>query len=296
LSGWNDLEILSVILGKASQLFNLRQISPVLTVESRHSSQYSQSTVRDHYFSAVNANLKRVVTHFIISRLSTNTGSRLVVLIEIGNLVVTGEPLFCSITYVSGVLNNTSINFSHLKNPSGKNTDGISFKLRLKEFLPEWLPIQGKRIRLYHHGMKRQCNGCFGIGHSKWACKETKINWRGYVDRMVESGRFKTAMFGSWIKENMPEPEVEDEDLRALITNPEKLKKMVALFDAMKKSTPSQNASQTQPKRGRPNGKANQGGSQKNQRFTIRGNQGGNSSQGKPNPDAKKPPAKKKKE
>lgn len=52
--------------------------------------------------------------------------------------------------------------------------------------------------------MRRQCNGCFKIGHSKWACTETKKNWRGYVTRLADSGKFRKEMFGSWIRERTP--------------------------------------------------------------------------------------------
>jgi len=75
--------------------------------------------------------------------------------------------LYC--VFISFFLNSSYFfkNFRVLKNSAGKNTDGIEVCLILKEFLPEWLPIQGKKLRLYHHGIKVQCNGCFGIGHQK---------------------------------------------------------------------------------------------------------------------------------
>jgi len=190
-----------------------------------------------------------------------------------------------------------SLVYSVLKNLSGKNTDGISIKLKLTDFLPEWLPIKGKKLRIYHHGIKTQCNGCYGLGHGKWNCKEEHTNWRGYVDRLFQSGKFTKEMFGSWL-EGPPKQNKDEEDLREMLRNPNKLKQMITLFNAMKdqdkgkekgpgKRSYQPNQKQSQKPKAKPN-----------PRFQIQPkgqNQSQNQSQ-KPDDSKKNPPAKKKRE
>jgi len=130
--------------------------------------------------------------------------------------------------------------YSYLKNSSGKDTDGITFQLELLEHIPEWLPIQGQKIRIFYYGMKRQCNACWEIGHPKWQCKGKKTNWRGYVDQMIASGWFAPSMYGKWHKKPEQKNATQDQDLRAMLDDPVKLKKMVEFFNVMSGSSKPQ--------------------------------------------------------
>jgi hypothetical protein len=111
-------------------------------------------------------------------------------------------------------------------------------EITLEDNIPEWLPMYGKKVRLYHHGMLKQCNGCYALGHMKRECKGTKINWRGYVDQMRRTGKYEDVMFGSWInsdvqmkdvqeseKESTQKRTPEKRDLRSYLSDPDSLKK-----------------------------------------------------------------------
>jgi len=182
---------------------------------------------------------------------------------------------------------------SFLKNSTGKDTDGITFELQLSEHIPEWLPIQGQKIRIFYYGMQRQCNQCWDLGHAKWQCQGKKLNWRGYVDGMIDSGRFAPAMYGKWAKKpDAPAANVQDVDLRAVLDDPEKMKKMFEFFNVMQgKSGQTQHQGQRkfQANRGRGGRGGNHGGRGRFTKTTDRDGQN-------PNPNAsqkKKPDTKK---
>jgi hypothetical protein len=101
----------------------------------------------------------------------------------------------------------------------------------LLDHVPEWLPMYGKKVRIFYHGMKRQCNGCFHLDHMKWECKEEKINWKAYVNRLRSTGNFEDVLFGQWLEDRDQSKNLEGVkakeavDLRELIKESEKSKK-----------------------------------------------------------------------
>ncbi len=110
--------------------------------------------------------------------------------------------------------------------------------------------MHGKKVRIFYHGMMKQCNGCFGLGHMKYECKNEKKNWREYLETMRKSGNYTDQMFGSWI-ENKPEATTQNQvpDLRQFLNNPAEMRKM---FEAMLSGTagPSRPNQQNQQNRG----------------------------------------------
>jgi hypothetical protein len=94
----------------------------------------------------------------------------------------------------------------------------------------------GKKIRLYHHGMKKQCNNCYSIGHLKKDCDAAKVQWLEYVEKLRKSGRFEDQMFGNWIEilkeesEKASKPAREKPDLRRYLSDPDALKNALASY------------------------------------------------------------------
>jgi hypothetical protein len=112
----------------------------------------------------------------------------------------------------------------------GFNTPKYDIEVTLSEFIPEWLPMFGKKVRIFHHGMPRQCNGCFEIGHLKWECKNQKMNWQAYVQKMKNSGKFQKELFGSWLDEKPIPGKPAEGDLRNLLNDPQNLRKALEEF------------------------------------------------------------------
>jgi hypothetical protein len=71
-------------------------------------------------------------------------------------------------------------------------------KMRIDRPIPQILPIDGRRIRIYYKGIRKQCNNCFEMGHMKRDCKERRKDWAEYVSSMMESTGFEPDLFGKW--------------------------------------------------------------------------------------------------
>jgi len=74
-----------------------------------------------------------------------------------------------------------------------------SVQMLIKKPIPQFLPIDGKRIKIYHRGIKRMCENCFGSGHYRATCPRAKVEWMAYVDYFIMESGFEKEMFGRWI-------------------------------------------------------------------------------------------------
>ena len=71
-----------------------------------------------------------------------------------------------------------------------------SIKMDLKQKPPQFLPIGGKKIKIYYKGITKRCVKCFGTGHLKKDCISTRKDWMENVsDLMFETG-FDLIMLG----------------------------------------------------------------------------------------------------
>jgi hypothetical protein len=71
-----------------------------------------------------------------------------------------------------------------------------SIKMDLETKAPQFLPISGKKIRIYYKGIEKRCVKCFGTGHLKKDCTSARKDWMEYVsDLMFETG-FDLEMLG----------------------------------------------------------------------------------------------------
>ena len=82
----------------------------------------------------------------------------------------------------------------------GLNRTGTySVKIKLRRDVPQILPIMGRRIRVYYKGIQKLCPNCFGP-HPKHACHSSKVDWRSYVEKFMESnGDIPVDLFGNWV-------------------------------------------------------------------------------------------------
>ena len=75
-----------------------------------------------------------------------------------------------------------------------------SVKMRLTSELPQFVPICGKRIRLYYKDIPKVCTNCFGR-HPRKGCTEDKVPWVKYVsDFMLTHDYIPKECYGKWGK------------------------------------------------------------------------------------------------
>jgi hypothetical protein len=93
-----------------------------------------------------------------------------------------------------------------------------SIKMDLQQKPPQFLPISGKKIKIYYKGIAKRCVKCFGTGHLKKDCTSARKEWMEYVsDLMFETG-FDLIMLGDarkylekWRLENREKTEARKE-------------------------------------------------------------------------------------
>jgi hypothetical protein len=64
-----------------------------------------------------------------------------------------------------------------------------SVRIRLAYLIPEFLPIRGKRARIYYHGIQPFCLICYVPGHLRQDCENgSPITWTEYVESLKRTG------------------------------------------------------------------------------------------------------------
>jgi len=76
----------------------------------------------------------------------------------------------------------------------------LSVKMEISRHMPEFLPINGKRARIFYRGMSRQCLNCYGYGHVKKDCKEKEVHWLEYVAGFIINNHedLEPRHYGRW--------------------------------------------------------------------------------------------------
>ena len=73
-----------------------------------------------------------------------------------------------------------------------------SVKMKLKKDIPQFLPMHGKKIRIYYRNMTKLCTNCFGQ-HQRRQCRNQKVPWVTYVrDFMSKNEDLDESYYGKW--------------------------------------------------------------------------------------------------
>ena len=92
---------------------------------------------------------------------------------------------------------------SEMKHPDSELEEKIGngtyvVKMRLIKPIPQFLPISGKKIRIYYNGIRRQCTNCYG-GHAKQNCRNQKLEWIDQVKRFMDwNPKINKLWYGKW--------------------------------------------------------------------------------------------------
>jgi len=93
-----------------------------------------------------------------------------------------------------------------------------SIKMDLRVKPPQFLPISGKKIKIYYKGIEKRCVKCFGTGHLKKDCTSARKDWLEYVSDLMFQTGFDLNMLGDakkylekWRMENKEKTEAREE-------------------------------------------------------------------------------------
>ena len=81
----------------------------------------------------------------------------------------------------------------------GSNQTGIyTLRMFIHRDIPEWLPLEGLRVRIQYPRMKKLCNGCYE-NHLRKDCNNDKVTWADYVRSFKHSNpEFPDLFYGKW--------------------------------------------------------------------------------------------------
>ena len=82
---------------------------------------------------------------------------------------------------------------------SGTGVYAAKVKLTEGTEIPNLVPMDGKRVKLYYRGIDKQCSNCFGT-HGRGNCKNEKITWLEYVFNFIcANPDIPRSYYGKWI-------------------------------------------------------------------------------------------------
>ena len=84
------------------------------------------------------------------------------------------------------------------KDPVG--TGNLSTKMTIEKEIPQFLPMMGRKVRVYYRGITKLCINCYQPGHIKKNCQNSTIGLIDYVEKFKDNKNFLDELYGNWIK------------------------------------------------------------------------------------------------
>ena len=118
--------------------------------------------------------------------------------------------------------------FEDEEDSEGANATGIySVKVKMNSSIPQLVPLDGRRVKIYYRNIQKQCTKCFGP-HLGRNCTNEKVAWLDYVAAFIRSNpRLDKALFGKWneiIERNEKQKEIFKVHYESKQAGPEKEK------------------------------------------------------------------------
>jgi hypothetical protein len=77
-------------------------------------------------------------------------------------------------------------------------TGTYSVKMSIHTPIPQFLPMDGKKIRIFYKGIPKLCSRCYGGGHLRHGCKNEEDDWLSYVDNHMIRSDLDDSYYGKW--------------------------------------------------------------------------------------------------
>ena len=73
-------------------------------------------------------------------------------------------------------------------------------RMMVHQHIPEWLSLDGLRVKIQYPKMKKQCNGCYE-NHLRKDCSNVKLSWGNYVTKFKQNNPdIPDEFYGKWLK------------------------------------------------------------------------------------------------
>ena len=112
--------------------------------------------------------------------------------------------------------------------PLGNGT--YSVKMKLTKDIPQFLPMHGRKIRIYFKNMNKLCTNCYG-SHSRRQCTNERVPWVTYVrDFMKNNPEINEHYYGKWW-------DVVDQEFPGYFDQPDEIQDVQQFQDAPRSTT-----------------------------------------------------------
>jgi hypothetical protein len=77
-------------------------------------------------------------------------------------------------------------------------TGTYSVKMSIHKPIPQFLPMDGKKVRIFYRGIPKLCSKCYGGGHLRKDCTNERDDWLTYVDNHMIRWDLDESYYGKW--------------------------------------------------------------------------------------------------
>ena len=103
------------------------------------------------------------------------------------------------------------------KDPVGNGN--LATRMRISKSIPQFLPMLGRKIRVYYRGITKLCINCYKPGHIRKDCTNQTVGWIAYVESFMQENTLDDSFYGNWKKivEKIKHKEEMDEQRKRLV-------------------------------------------------------------------------------
>jgi len=84
------------------------------------------------------------------------------------------------------------------KDPVGNGN--LATRMRLSKSIPQFLPMLGRKIKVYYRGITKLCINCYKPGHIRKDCQNQTVGWITYVENFMSENNLDDSLYGNWKK------------------------------------------------------------------------------------------------
>ena len=84
------------------------------------------------------------------------------------------------------------------KDPVGNGN--LATRMRITKSIPQFLPMLGRKIRVYYRGITKLCINCYKPGHIRKDCPNQTVGWIAYVESFMQENDLDDSFYGNWKK------------------------------------------------------------------------------------------------
>jgi hypothetical protein len=79
------------------------------------------------------------------------------------------------------------------------STGKLSVRMIINDAIPQYIPCDGKKLKIYYRGIDKMCTKCYGPGHFRKDCTKDEIHWLEYFELFKETYTgIDQTLYGRW--------------------------------------------------------------------------------------------------